>query len=298
MSSHGWSFGRDAQYILSFYAHLWRERKNYDVVFVHMNPIYVVLGGIIWKVLGKKISLWYTHKNVDLKLRVAEKLVDQIFTASKESFTLTSEKVLVTGHGIDVVRYADAPRNKTIGVEPIALLSVGRITPIKNGDVLIEAAHLLKKQWGKKFIINFIGNPVTVRDHSYKEKLKSLILKYDLGEIVCFVGDISPVNMPEQYASADATVNLAPTGGADKVVLESMAAGVPVFVTNEAFRGYFGAHADELMFTEGDADNLALKIMKLFSEDNMTQVGADLQRTVREKADVGMLIRTIFAKLN
>ncbi|MEN9913157.1 MAG: hypothetical protein RLY66_565 [Candidatus Parcubacteria bacterium] len=286
------------KYILHFYKYIWQERENYDAVFVHMNPIYVVLGGLIWKVLGKKISLWYTHKNVDTKLIIAEKLADQVFTASKEGFKLASNKVLATGHGIDVAQYADAPRSKTIGVEPITLLSVGRITPIKNGDVLIEAAHLLKKQWGKKFTIDFIGSPVTENDRSYKKTLEALISKYDLGEIVHFVGDISPVNMPERYASADVTVNLAPTGGADKVVLESMAAGVPVLATNGAFNGYFGVHAGKLMFMEGDASDLATKIMKLFSGDGAAQVGADLQKVAREKADVGMLIQTISAKLN
>lgn len=297
-SSYGWSFGCDAQYILSFYRYLWRERKNYDAVFVHMNPIYVVLGGIIWKILGKKTSLWYTHKNVDLKLRVSEKLVDQIFTASKESFTLVSKKILVTGHGIDVLQYADTPRSKVMGQEPIIILCVGRITPIKRAHVLVEAANLLKKQWGKRFEIRLIGSPVTESDKLYKETVQSLILKYGLESEVRFIGDISPEIMPERYANADATVNLAPTGGVDKVVLESMAAGVPVFVVNETFRGYLGAHADALMFTEGDAGGLAAKLMKLFAGDNAEQIGTDLQRVVREKADVGMLIRTISAKLN
>src|SRR3989344_2761544 len=90
---------RQVLYIARFYHFIWRERKNYDAVFVHMNPIYVVLGGLLWKVLRKKIGLWYTHKQVDLKLRIAEKLTDIIFTASRESFRLESDKIKVVGHG-------------------------------------------------------------------------------------------------------------------------------------------------------------------------------------------------------
>src|SRR3989344_1998355 len=57
------------KYIFNFYKYIWNERKNYDKVFVHMNPIYVILGGFAWSFLGKRIALWYTHKNVDLKLK-------------------------------------------------------------------------------------------------------------------------------------------------------------------------------------------------------------------------------------
>ena len=289
--------GSQFSYIFKFYRHVWHYRNEYDAVFVHMNPIYVVLGGFIWKILKKKVSLWYTHKNTDMKLRFAERFVDHIFTASKESFTLVSSKVLVTGHGIDVAQYADTPRSKTIGVEPFKLLSVGRITPIKNCDVLIEAAHLLKTQWNRSFTVDFVGNPTVASDIAYKEKLVSLVSKYELSDIVRFIGDVSPQAMPEQYAGADATINLAPTGGADKVVLESMAAGVPVFVTNETFKPYLGMYIDTLMFRGGDAQDLSLKIMKFFSQDITESVGAGLQKIAQEKADIRMLIQTISAKL-
>ena len=108
-------------FICRFYGYIWRERKNYDAVFVHMNPIYVVLGGWFWKLSGKKVALWYTHKAVDLKLRVAERFVDVIFTAAEESFTLKTAKRLVVGHGIDVDKYANQPRTQVIGVEPISI---------------------------------------------------------------------------------------------------------------------------------------------------------------------------------
>ena len=93
-------------YVNNFYRYIWNQRKNYDVVFVHMNPIYVVLGGWAWKLFGKPVTLWYTHKSVDLKLRVAEKFVQKIFTASKESFRLHSKKVMVTGHGVDIDKFS------------------------------------------------------------------------------------------------------------------------------------------------------------------------------------------------
>ena len=65
-------------YFVRFFRYIWKLRSDYDTVFVHMNPIYVLLGGVFWKLWFKKIALWYTHKRVDLKLRIAEKLSDII----------------------------------------------------------------------------------------------------------------------------------------------------------------------------------------------------------------------------
>lgn len=49
------------KYIWHFYKYIWQERKNYDSVFVHMNQEYVLLGGLIWKLFGKKVMLWRNH---------------------------------------------------------------------------------------------------------------------------------------------------------------------------------------------------------------------------------------------
>jgi len=81
------------KYIINFYKYIWRERKEYDTVFVHMNPEYVMLGGSLWRFMGKKISLWYTHKSITQNLQWAERLGHIIFTASEKSFRLQSDKI-------------------------------------------------------------------------------------------------------------------------------------------------------------------------------------------------------------
>ena len=48
-------------YLYNFYKFIFQERKNYDKVFVHMNQIYIILGGLFWKLSGKEIGLWYAH---------------------------------------------------------------------------------------------------------------------------------------------------------------------------------------------------------------------------------------------
>jgi glycosyltransferase involved in cell wall biosynthesis len=103
--------------------------------------------------------------------------------------------------------------------------------------------------------------------------------------------------MPQQYASTDISVNLAPTGGVDKSVLESMAAGVPVLASNKTYERYFGVYAESLLFLENDAKDLASKIIALFSSGDIQAVTKDLQRIAKERADLPVLIRNMVEKM-
>jgi len=284
-------------YAQRFFSYVWNLRKDYNTVFVHMNPIYLVQAGWLWKLMGKKIGLWYTHKQADMKLRIAERYADVIFTAAKESFTLKSGKVRVVGHGIDVAMYSHAKRSKPLGIEPILIGSVGRITPIKDPITLIEAARILKKKWPKLFKVEFIGSPIAGNDSGYSDKVRDLVKQYELESVVTFVGDVKPADMPAKYASTDVSVNLTPTGGLDKVVLESMAAGVPGITSNAAFKDYFGQYSDALTFERGNAEELADKIMGLFGSDQAEAISKALQETAKRRADVSELIRTISQNL-
>ena len=76
-------------------------RRQVNVVFVHMCPLYAVLASPWTKLRRVPMVLWYTHKSVTGTLKLAHQLVDRVVTASPESFCLPSDKVVVTGHGID-----------------------------------------------------------------------------------------------------------------------------------------------------------------------------------------------------
>ncbi len=271
--------------------YLWRHHRDYDRVFVHMNPIYIVLAGWWWRLTGKSIALWYTHRQVDFKLRVSALLANIIFTAAPESFRLKNSKVNVVGHGIDVNAFAcEAHQNNQL----FTILHIGRLTPIKNCDILIEAAGQLRAQLTRPFKVIFIGSAVTATDHDYELKLKEQVKNSGLEEVVAFAGSVPNRLMRDYYCQADLTVNLTPTGGIDKAVLESMAAGVPVLTSNQAFRDYFGHHASALLFAERNSGELSQKMKRLI-ECDLDTVGAYLQQVARERADVGVLIKKIIS---
>ena len=290
---HVLSLGKEAgisraKYIRRFYSYIWDERANYDLVFVHMNQIYVILGGLFWKLWNKKIGLWYTHRAVHLQLRVAVCLADEIFTAAPESFGLKTKKVHVIGHGIDVERFA---KEAHYAHEGLRLVSIGRITRIKHLETLIEAVGLLKRE-SIEVHCTIVGSPVTPDDDSYFTEIKRSVESKGLQGAVSFKPAVPQSEIGAYYHGNDLNINLTPTGGIDKVVLEGMAAGCLPIVSNEAFKPIFGAYADKLTFKFQDPTDLAGKIRDLWQADS-TAIVAYLLEKVRADFDVKTVVRKI-----
>ncbi|MGC9605502.1 MAG: glycosyltransferase family 4 protein [Minisyncoccia bacterium] len=292
-----YSLGKEAgrsrlKYAYRLLAYSWRERKDYDAVFVHMNPPYLIVGGWLWRLLGKKIGFWYLHRNVDLKLRIAAVLADDIFSAAPESFRLKSKKIHFMGQAVPLPRYARPAGFKRSSGEPFTIVSVGRITPIKNLDTLIEAASILRGR-GVAVRVDLVGEPVTPADQEYKEGLVELIDKKSLGPTMNFVGSVPNKDIPSWYWKSDLSVNLCPTGGLDKAVLESMAAGTPVMASNEAFREYFGGYGGRMMFKERDPADLVAKLEAFMRAGDKAAIASKLLAEAQKRSSLSALVGKI-----
>lgn len=275
------------QYVRRFYSAIWSRRREYDGVFVHMNPEYVILGGLLWRWWGKKVLFWYTHKAVNLRLRLAEKLATKILTASRESFRLPSRKVEVTGHGIDVSEFDRTNRtgrtDRTNSV--IRLLAVGRISPVKDLETVIIAVPELSKR-GVEAELDIIGDTKTAPDEEYKRTIFDLIWSAGLTEKVRAGSGVPYSKMRDIYDEHDALVHTSRTGSIDKVVLEALAAGLMVFSSSEAFADL----ADiVILFEPNDYKGLAGTIEKTVKFGSLERSLAGRQY-VRERHNLGMLI--------
>ena len=279
------------KYLFRFYKYVWKLRHQYDSVFVHMNPEYIVLAGFLWRLWNKKIVLWYVHRQRSLILRVAGWFSDSICTSAKRSINLGSKKVKIVGHGIDVSLFSSQPI-RAVNRKTPRIVSVGRIAYIKNLEVLIEAIARLRDS-RIDATLDLIGEPIYGRDKEYKRSLRTLALSRKLEKKVIFVGSVPNNEMPERYAMYDLTINLAPTGGIDKAILEAMAAGVPVLVSNKSFKEYLGTLSEILMFAERDPDDLARKALSLFKRDDLMSVQERLRNLAHEKADVSNVVSAI-----
>lgn len=283
------------KYAYRFLSFIIRKRNEYDVVFVHMNPIYLVMAGWFWNIFYKPAFLWYSHKSVDTKLRIAEIFAKKIFTTSKESLHLITKKAVVVGHGIDVSLYE---QKETYNQNPVvSILTIGRITPIKDHKTLVLAADLLRNKWRQDFKITVVGDTVSKEDEKYKDEIIALIKEKDLQDYIVFSGNVTPEEIPYILADSDMTINLTPTGGMDKVVLESFAAGVPAFSANQAFSELYGEYKNFLSFDHGDSEDLAAKIQLFWEKSDKNSIVEYISVKVLKEFSVESLISKIYSNI-
>ena len=286
------------KYLKRFYKYIWQERKNYDYVWVHMNPEYVVLGGILWRLWGKKIGLWYAHRRVSLILRIANRLAHVVFASTASGFRLPSRKLNIVGQGVDVDKFKlPAIKNRN---EKFRIITVGRISPSKDLETLIAAAEILAKE-GRAFQIGIIGKAGLAEQESYLAEIKGLVQKKGLGRFINFQGAVPNKDILGYLQSADAFVNMSQTGSLDKAILEAMSCGLPIVSSNQAI-------SDELkgdprfIFDQGDASQLAQKIARLMNLYNNQPVefdkwGRELREIVVNRHSLAVFVKKIIKYL-
>ncbi len=283
------------KYLYNFYKYVILERKNYDSVFVHMNPEYVVLGGILWSIMNKKIYLWYSHKSVNTYLKIANFFVRRIFTNSAQSCGLNSKKISIMKHGIDISIFKNI--NVTKNENLYKILYVGRISPIKNLELLIDSFYVLKHKFTQDNInLTIVGDIVYDSDGEYLSKIEEKINEYKLGDYIEFFGNCSIDNMSKIYNEHNLSINLSPTGGVDKTVLESILCGVPCIVFNKSFKEIFDGY-NFFILNNLDSEELASKIYEAYKNDSLKNI-SELSDRVRRDYNLNNLVLNILDKIN
>ncbi len=288
---------------LEFYRILGRllTTRDYDGCFVHMMPIFAIMAAPLLKAYRIPSILWYTHKSVTWRLRLAEKLVERVVTASPESFRLPSRKVKVIGHGIDTTLFVPAAQqNEKLpspiiggeGKQSFTILTVGRVAPIKQIDLLIEAIYdFVQQNPALDLQVRIVGG-VYEHDVAYAEGLKQQVMAYDLGTIIKFVGPVRHSETVSEYQHATLMVNLSQTGSVDKAVLEAMSCGIPIITSNPAFNSVLSEKlAVEWVIGQDTVRQLVEKLKLVMYLPNQTrqELGQELRRLVISDHDLRAL---------
>jgi glycosyltransferase involved in cell wall biosynthesis len=264
--------------------------RQVDVVFGHMIPRYT-LAAAPWALAARvPMVQWYTHRQVTLELRMAHRLVRRVVTASPESFQLPSDKVVVLGHGIDTSQFCPSERPP----DGRLVVGVGRLAPIKGYEALIEAASLMADAR-----LEIAGGTTPEMGEDYAQQLQQLAQDVGAADRLRFLGIVPHQEMPALYQRARAAVNLCPTGGVDKAVLEGMACGVPTVARNRTFEAIFGEDADLLLCDSLDARELAGRLGRVLSlpDEEWLAMGARLRARVLADHDLNGLMDRLVAVL-
>lgn len=222
------SLGKEAgeskiKYLWRFYQHIWHERKNYDVVFVHMNQEYILLGWKFWRLWNKKVFLWRNHAQGSLFTRLAVILSNKVFYTSPQSYTARFKKAVQMPVGIDTDFFKPDPN---VSREKNSVLFLGRISPVKKVLEFIDWAK------SKNFQATIAG-PILAEDKEYGE----LVLE-SLTPNIKYVGPVTEDEARKLYQSHEIYANFTPAGSMDKTVIEAAACGCKLEVRNPDLKNF------------------------------------------------------------
>ncbi len=258
-----------------------REYAGCDAVLFHQIPEFVLAAAPFLIARRRPSALWYAHKSVTPALKMAERLVTYIFTSSAEGFRLPSKKVLWVGQAINMEFFSPGTEDKGKKSRGgIRLITVGRIAPVKNYELIIDALVALGRTKGPQWTLDVVGGPIMPRDVEYAAALKRRAEEAGLTDRIHFLGSRAYSEIPSLLREHDIFLNMSQTGSLDKAVLEAMSCGLSVITANEAYRAFL---PQQYFLEKAEPALLAERIRMLADE---TRPNAALRQIVQSHHDM------------
>lgn len=234
-----WSVGREKGFpkwyrFFRFYwliACIYRIRKP-NVAFAHMIPLFSLLFAPVAFITRCPSVMWYAHKATPITLKLAHIAVHKVITSTKEGFRINSNKLTITGQGVDLSKFPYKPRIRS-GI--IKIITVGRTAPSKNLHLILEALQHWSPPNNQPWELTIIGGATNKLESQYQVETIALCNRLDLFKQVKFMGRLDPNKIEEHLKQSDIFLSLATNGSLDKSFVESMASGCPVLSSNDSF---------------------------------------------------------------
>jgi len=237
-------------------------------VFHHMSPRTAVFPGIIFRMIGIPQGLWYSHASKPISLRIAKKTVNYIFTSTQKSFPIHSNKISIVGHGIPIKKFKGIRGTvRRTG----AILYLGRISPVKQLNFLIEELSRVRSQ----LPVVFVGS----EDQSaYARELNMMAKKAQIN--LTINKSINYSEVPQMMSSFKYFYS-GTRGSVDKVALEAAIAGCLILSVEQITLDLTGMSsgwafikqktpqniADQIRFLESLEDGELRKLQKIVTEE-------------------------------
>lgn len=191
-------------------------RLRYDRVFIHMTPVWGLVGAPIWLLQRMPVYLWYTHYKMQPGLLVLGWYAKRLFCATAQSLPqyAHSPKKVVVGHGIDLAFWQ---RRDNRCDDPWSLLVVHRLSRSKRLERVIRAMKDLPSE-AMLHVYGIAAEPAYVRE------LHALVRELALADRVIFHDTLAMKDLPDIYARHRLILNMA-SETIDKTMLEAMTCG-------------------------------------------------------------------------
>jgi glycosyltransferase involved in cell wall biosynthesis len=230
--------------------------------------------------LLNRVSFWFTDAVVAVSESAAR-------LARNEG--VPPHRLRVIDNGVDMERFVNDSDVRTaqrgvlgVGADTFVIGSLGRLSPVKNHELLIRAfADLLKKGRADNAVLLLAG------DGPARAQLEELVAGIDHGGRIRFTGMLSE---PEKfYPVLDAFVMPSRSEGLPVALLEAMACEVPVVVTRVGAMPRV-AEGCGIIVEPGDQGALAAELHQLMTNGNRGEMGQAGRREVAARYSLSSMV--------
>lgn len=218
---------------------------------------------VVTTLRGSDVSTLKTTKIDRLILKTCLVFSRKIVTVSDairirlvREFPQFSDKLITIPNGVDEALLQFPIKRKSTSV--CRLVSVGNLVSNKGFATILEALNLHRDN---SLHLGIVG------DGAEKNHLEEITSAYGLSKNVRFLGSLAPDAVAEELRNSDIFVLASFSEGRPNVVLEAMAAGVPVIASDlEGIRELIEDAKTGLLFEPGNSRQLAACIGRLASD--------------------------------
>jgi glycosyltransferase involved in cell wall biosynthesis len=259
-----------------------KDKKLRNVKLIFDDHMYPEVSVSKWKALYpilRRSSLRIVAKASDGVVAVSN--TTRIFMHENYGFPLEKIKVIPLGVDPEVFRYDEMARNeirRNLGINEgdVVFIYTGKIVPSKRVDILIEAAiQLVKSGYNLKVLL------VGYSDENYQKQLQTKIEMEGCTQNFLWHEAVPNQNLYKYFSSADVAVW--PCQHTNSI-LEAMACGLPVIVSDEARASEEVAYENGLTYKLGDVADLIEKMKTLLVDKTLRRkFGENGKKIVHEK---------------
>jgi glycosyltransferase involved in cell wall biosynthesis len=269
----------------------YHKKENYDFVFVWSTvpsglpalllkifkkvPFIVRIGGpdipgfenrykFIYMIISPLIKLiWKKAILIIVKCKKEKEMIELI------NSKLQIEKIF---NGTDISKFFTIIKNTN---NSLKLICSARLIKRKGQYILIDAISCLKKE-GIIIISDLVGEGDEKEAYIQYAKVKNV------EELIIFSGYVPHEKMPKKYQEADVFVLPSYNEGMSNALLEAMACGLPIVVTNVGGTEELIDESNGFIFNVGDTTELVLILKKIYHNKNIL---LELSKASRKRAE-------------
>ena len=264
-------------FILSMFIYCFRLSRNIDIIHANWSTNGVISGiaglltntPVVTTLRGADVERIQNSAIDRYILRLCMKMNNKVITVNnaihahvKKYYPLLSHKLVTIPNGVgkDFLEIS-LHRSEKKG-KKVRFATIGSLIPRKGLNIVIQALSKLKNLENIELVI--------IGEGQEKETLKSLTLQLGLSDYVRFLGNVPPSYIPGELANTDVFVLTSFSEGRPNVVLEAMAAGVPVIASNiDGVNELIQDDETGLLFDPGDVECLAIQMERLINDHEM-----------------------------